>query len=71
MTLHKLVNGVRVDLTEEEEKKVRAEWEENRIKSELKKKERDALRLKKEHVIDKILSGLTEEEKLLIKPNLM
>lgn len=71
MGLHKMVNGIKVDLSPEEEKKVLAEWEQNRIKSELKRKEQEDLRIKKEQVVEKLLSSLTEEEKLLIKPKLI
>jgi len=34
MVLHKMVNGIKVNLTPEEEEKIRAEWEQNRIKHE-------------------------------------
>ena len=71
MGLHKIVNGVRIDLTPEEEEKTRAEWAENKIKIEARRVIREAKRIEKERVIDKLLSALTEEEKLLIKPKLM
>lgn len=71
MGLHKIVNGVKVDCTPEEEKKIRAEWAENKIKNAELKKLRLEEKAEKERVVDKLLSSLTEEERALIKPKLM
>lgn len=71
MALHKMVNGVRVDLTEEEEEAIRKEWAENEAKIQAKKEARGQEIAEKERVISKLLSGLTKEEADLIKPKLM
>lgn len=73
MALHKIVNGVRVDLTPEEEEKTLAEWEKNRLEHEAYK---EMLRLEaekkeklKQSAKEKLMaSGLTQEEvEMLIK----
>lgn len=46
--MHKMVNGKRVDLTPEEEEKVKAEWAANRAKSAQKKAEK-AAKIKQVH----------------------
>ena len=68
MALHKIVNGVKIDLSPEEETALRAEWEANRIERERKRIEHEELKLKKEKIVDKLLISLTEEEKTFIKP---
>lgn len=67
MGLHKMVNGVRVDCTPEEEEQIKAEWEANRIKNEEKKQRRIAEMEEKENhrksAIQKLQSmGLSKEE---------
>ena len=66
--MHKIVNGVRIDLTKEEEEATIAEWEANRIKSEIRREEREKQRQAKELAQNKLamLAGLTEEEKNLL-----
>ena len=66
-----MLNGSRIELTEEEEKAIKSEWESNRVKREQKIKERQDLKLARERIVDKLLSGLTEDEKLLIKGKLI
>jgi len=69
--LHKMVNGQKIDLTEEEEIAIRAEWEQNRIELNEKRMakkalDEDRLRLKGE-VCKKL--GITIEELELITGN--
>ena len=71
MVLHKIVNGKKVDLSAEEEKAILQEWDENKKRRELKLKEMEAKKAEVEKVVEKMLTGLTEEEKRLIKPKLM
>lgn len=68
MALHKIVNGIKIDLTPEEEAATLAEWEANRIKTEERRAEREATELRKQQARNKIalLAGLTEEEKQLL-----
>jgi len=40
--MHKMVNGKKVFLTEEEEKAIKAEWEKNRLENQKKKAEKAA-----------------------------
>lgn len=67
MALHKMVNGVKVDCTPQEEAEILAEWEKNRLENEKKRLEREAERAKYEAALDKLLSNLTEEEQLILK----
>lgn len=46
--LHKMVNGVRVDLSEEEEAATRADWEKNRLELNEKRLEKKAKAEEKE-----------------------
>lgn len=64
MVLHKLVNGERIDLTPEEEKKVRAEWAANEIKHEQKRIEYEKRQALKKQAKQKLynIAGLTVEE---------
>ena len=71
MALHKMVNGVKVDLTPEEEVSVKAEWEANKIKIAKKKEEKEKRKAEKERVVEKLLAGLEPEERELIKHKLM
>jgi len=71
MALHKMINGVKVDLTPAEERSVRAEWEANKIKIAKKKEEKAKLKAEKERVVEKLLAGLEPEERELIKNKLM
>ena len=66
--MHKIVNGVRIDLTKEEEEATIAEWEANRIKAEIRREEREKQQQAKELAQNKLamLAGLTEEEKNLL-----
>ena len=65
--LTKLVNGVRVVMTPEEEREFKDLREMNKLKFEKKIIKKN----KKEKAMDKLLSSLTEEEKELLKPSLM
>ena len=71
MALHKIENGIRVDLTPKEEEEIKAEWASNKIKLEARREEIRVKEFEKERVINKLLGSLTEEEAALIKPKLM
>lgn len=67
MALHKMVNGVRVDLSPEEEAAVEAEWAANRLAAEAKIKDRrdkaaEKDRLKKSAMLKLKSVGLDEAE---------
>lgn len=68
MALHKIVNGIRIELTPEEEAATLAEWEANRLKQEKRRAEREAREKLKQAAQEKIaaLAGLTDEEKVLL-----
>lgn len=69
--LHKMVNGNRVDLTEEEEIALRAEWEKNQIayseKRLQKEIEEQAKDMAKKRLCEKL--GIEMEELKLIEGN--
>ena len=71
MTLHKIVNVKRIDLTPEEEKEIRKEWAKNEEKKKIQIEENMKLKAEKERVVDKLLSNLTEEEKQLLKSTIL
>lgn len=68
MALHKIVNGIRIELTEEEETATIAEWEANRLRVEAKRAELAKKEAVKKEAQEKLcaLAGLTEEERLLL-----
>ena len=68
--MHKLVNGVKVELSVDEERQIKDEWAKNEQEIKLKEQEKILLEQKKEIAKSKVLQscGLTEEEmKLLFK----
>ena len=71
MALHKMVNGIKIDLTPEEEKKIEAEWASNKIKYAALREERRIKKKEKERILNKLMSNLTEEEREIIMPNMM
>ena len=67
MALHKMVNGKKIELSAEEEAVVRKEWEENRVKREQVKKEKEARILQLQQNLTSAMEklkgmGLTQEE---------
>lgn len=62
MRLHKIVNGVKVDLTDEEETQIRAEWEANRIEEEKRRQDQKATLERASKLKEKICSALNITE---------
>ncbi len=62
--LHKMVNGEKIFLSEEEEKRIRAEWVENKAKAEIERQEMKAMQEKKRMLREKFASmmDITMEE---------
>ena len=68
MALHKIVNGIRIDCTPEEEAAILAEWEANRLESERRAQLRASREAMKKSAQEKLcnLASLSEEEKALL-----
>ena len=61
--LHQIVNGERIELTEEEKACIRSEWAQEDEKKALRIEERKEKAILKESAINKLISlGLTEDE---------
>lgn len=56
MKLHKMVNGKKIELSDEEEAKVRAEWAENAVKNEEKRQKRKSALEKQKMLKEKFAS---------------
>ena len=68
--LHKMVNGKKVDLTEEEEIAIKAEWDANRLKQNAARLKAKADKEKREQLKSKLAEKLeidVEEVELLIR----
>lgn len=68
--LHKMVNGKKVDLTEEEEIAIKAEWDANRLKKNAARLKAKADKEKREQLKSKLAEKLeidVEEVELLIR----
>ena len=59
--------GERIDCTPEEETNIRADWAKNEQEKALKEEARAVKKAEREAAFDKLASGLTEAEKLLLK----
>lgn len=64
MVLHKIVNGIRIDCTPEEEESIKIDWERNRIKKEQRRIERERKEFEKKQLQEKIANtvGISIEE---------
>lgn len=62
---HKLVNGERIELTEEEKKQILADWEEGRKRLAERRAQYEEMKKKRQAVLDRL--GLTEEEAKLLR----
>ncbi len=58
MAMHKIVNGIKIDLSPEEEERVLAEWESNRQKNEILKSQREAENEKRKQNYDSAVKKL-------------
>lgn len=67
--MHKIVNGVKIDLTKEEEEAVRAEWKVNEEKGKTFRAEHEAKENIRKGALNKIyeVANLTPEEIAVLK----
>lgn len=67
--MHKMVNGVRIECTPEEEAEIKADWERGRIRQEERQRLKQEQDLKKAEIKEKAASNLgisIEELKLIL-----
>ena len=69
--LHKLVNGEKIYLTEEEEKATRAEWARNDEKRKQRRIQAAELKNKKEAALENLFQNVSPQDKELLKEMLM
>ena len=61
---HKIVNGKRIDLTEEEKAEIKADWEKGREKLQLRREAREARKNQRDLLLERL--GITDEEARLL-----
>ncbi len=69
--LHKLVNGEKIYLTEEEEKATRDEWARNDEKRKQRRIQAAELKNKKEAALENLFQNVSPQDKELLKEMLM
>jgi len=62
---HKMVNGVRIELTEEEKAQIKADWAEGRKRQEAKRAEHEKRKEQRQKLLERL--GITEEEAQLLR----
>lgn len=70
MVLHKVVNGVKMELTPEEEKQFLEEWQANKEKREAQKRLQEEKNAKFDLAMEKLLAPLSDEERAILRERL-